>query len=189
MKSRSYKQLLWLTFWLWLGFVVGMSVLVSNEMAAHPAAQGFADFMAQFIPMLNNIRKIPGATEWVRFYYAVFWAVSPFFIVLAWKASDLYMEVKFKPPISKMKWSVGCIGMVGLAATMWYWPVADGLGWRDQSMVRNIVSIGYHSLMMVFIWLLIGGQLRGTFYFIWRGTPYWPCGNSVAEALRNQDES
>ena len=84
MTSFTYKQLLWLTFWLWLGFVVGMSVLVSHKMAAHPAAQGFANFMAQLIPMLNNIRKIPGATEWVRFYYAVFCAVSPVFAYIGW---------------------------------------------------------------------------------------------------------
>lgn len=178
MKALTYKKLLWLTFWLWLGFVVGMSTFVTQDMAAHPAAQGFADFMAQFIPMLDNIRKIPGATEWVRFYYAVFWTTMPIFVVLAWKMSDLYMEVTVMPMIGWTKWFFMNIGTLGFSFVMWYWPVADGLGWRDRSIVSNVVGIGHYSFIMISIWLLIGSQLRGTYYFLKHGTPYWPCGRS-----------
>lgn len=188
MKALTYKQLMWLTFWLWLGFVVGMSTFVTQDMAAHPAAQGFADFMAQFIPMLNNIRKIPGATEWVRFYYAVFWTTMPIFVVLSWNISSLYMAEKTMPPVSIQKWIAAVVVFFLAFFLMLCWPVADGLGWRDQSMANNIVGIGHHSLMMVFIWLLIGGQLRGTYYFMVYGTPYWPCGKSLATS-KNQEQN
>ncbi|MEI6568140.1 MAG: hypothetical protein WCR20_15795 [Verrucomicrobiota bacterium] len=186
MKPLTYKQLGWLTFWLWLGFVVGMSALVSHDMAAHPRAQVFADFMAQFIPMLDNIRRIPGATEWVRFYYAVFWAVSPIFVGLAWRISDLYMTKRTMPPVSPFKW-IASVAVTGFGfLIMLYWPVADGLGWRDQTMATNIVGIGHHSLMTVFIWVVVGGSLRGSYYYLLRGTPYWPCGKS-AQAAANEE--
>jgi hypothetical protein len=187
--SLTYKQLMWLTFWLWLGFVVGMSTFVTQDMAAHPAAQGFADFMAQFIPMLDNIRKIPGATEWVRFYYAVFWITMPVFFVLTWRISNLYMLEKTMPPVSFTKW-VSLVITTGIGfLIMLYWPVADGLGWRDQSMVTNIVGTGHHTLMMVFIWMGVSGALRGSYYFMLRGTPYWPCGKSPTEISKAEEQT
>jgi hypothetical protein len=188
MKPLTYKQLGWLTFWLWLGFVVGMSALVSHDMAAHPRAQAFADFMAQFIPMLDNIRRIPGATEWVRFYYAVFWAVSPIFVVLSWKMQSQYTATTIMPPVSIVKWTAGVVFFGAVYFLMAYWPVADGLGWRDQTMATNVVGIGHHSLMMVFSWVMIGAFLRGTYYFIVRGTPYWPFGKSAQVAANEEGQ-
>ncbi len=178
MKQLTYKQLLWLTFWLWLLFVVGMSVMVTHEIAAMPQSQAFADFMSQFIPMLNNIRKIPNATEWVRFYYAVFWAIAPVFIFLTWRISILYIQIKVMPRIRIIKWIVTGIGILAFFTVMWVWPVADGLGWRDQSMANNILGVGHHSLMLVILWMLVGGYLRGSYCFVRYGTPYYSIDSS-----------
>jgi hypothetical protein len=189
MKSLTYKQLMWLTFWLWLCLGVGMSTFVTQDMAASPAAQGFADFMAQFIPMLDNIRKIPGATEWVRFYYAVFWTTMPVFVVLSWNIHSLYMAEKTMPPVSIPKWIIFTVCISAVLMLMLYWPVADGLGWRDQSMANNIMGIGHHSLMMVLTWYMSGSVLRGTCYFLRHGTPYWPCGKPQTEIHKTEEKN
>lgn len=169
MRSLTYKQLMWLTFWLWLGFVVGMSALVSHEMAAHPKAQAFADFMAQFIPMLNNIRKIPGATEWVRFYYAVFWAVSPVFMYLGWYLrKQQCIEGIYLQPMSDVKLFFLLLSVLGFCALALIWPVASGQSWRDQSVISNIIGIAHFSFVCMTVSLGFGLYVRliyARFYF------------------------
>ena len=171
MTSFTYKQLLWLTFWLWLGFVVGMSVLVPNKMAAHPAAQEFADFMAQFIPMLNNIRKIPGATEWVRFYYAVFWAVSPVFAYIGWcLRRQQCNEGVYLQPMSDLKLAFFFFAVLGFCAVVLVWPVAEGQSWRDQSVVSNIFGIAQFTFACVTAVSFLGIYIRAAYARLHFGT-------------------
>lgn len=171
MKSVTYKHLMWLTFWLWLGFVVGMSTFVTHDMAAHPSAQAFADFMAQFIPMLDNIRKIPGATEWVRFYYAVFWAVSPVFVYMGWRLrKQLCIQRLYLQPMSDTKLFFSLLGVLGFCALALIWPVADGNSWRDNSVVSNIVGIAHFTFVCVTFIFFLGTWLRAIYARFHYGT-------------------
>ena len=173
MTSFTYKQLLWLTFWLWLGFVVGMSVLVPHKMAAHPAAQGFANFMAQFIPMLNNIRKIPGATEWVRFYYAVFWAVSPVFAYIGWcLRRQQCIEGVYLRPMSDVRVFFSLVVWLGFCAVCLVWPVADGKSWRDQGVVSNLVGIAHFTMGCVTFVFGLGASIRVVYARLHFGTTF-----------------
>ena len=161
MKPLTYKQLGWLMFALWLGFVVGMSALVSHDMAAHPRAQAFADFMAQCIPMLDNIRRIPGATEWVRFYYAVFWAVSPVFAFVGWRLrKQQCVEGIYLQPLSDLKLFFFFLGVLAFFLVALIWPVADGRSWRDQGVVFNIVGIAHFTFVCAAVVFGVGLYIR-----------------------------
>ncbi|RJG05033.1 hypothetical protein D3870_02485 [Noviherbaspirillum cavernae] len=161
MNRLNYKQLNWLVLWLWLGFVVGMSVFVTRDIAALQGAQAFADFMSQFIPMLDNIGKIPGATEWVRFYYAVFWAVSPVFAYVGWLLrKQQCVEGKYLRHLSDIKLVIFTLVLAGFIGLALIWPVADGSSWRDQGVVSNIFGIAHFTFVCVGMIFIVGLYIR-----------------------------
>jgi hypothetical protein len=161
MKNLTYAKLGWLFVLLWLAFVIGMVLFVSPATASQPNAIKFADFMARFSPMLNSIRKIPNATEWVRFYYAVMWATAPIYMYIGWllRRRMCIEQIYFKP-MSDMKLAIFFICLLGLISIVWIWPVGDGVGRRDQGVVSNIIGVAHFTLISLGSMLILGGYLR-----------------------------
>ena len=157
MTSLTAKQSGRLAFALWLGLVIGMSALVPQAMAAHPWAQAFADFMAQCIPMLDGIHKIPGETEWLRLFYAVFWAVSPVFAYMGWRMRRRQCsEGSHRQPLVDVTLILVVLGVLAFCTLALVWPAAPGTGWRDQFVLSNILGVAHFSFLCAIVLFGLG---------------------------------
>lgn len=128
----------------WLAFTVGMSLFVDDHMVTNPHALAFTDWMSQYIPMLSSIQKIPGASQWVRFFYAVMWAVVPFFMIFGWlMRRQMCIKRIYLIPISDMRVVVSILGLALMISILLWWPVNDGRGWRDQAAISRGFGVAH----------------------------------------------
>ena len=165
--SRFYWLLL---TGLYLCFVVTMLVFVPVDVASAPSAAAFADFMASLVPMLDQIRKIPGYHPYLRFYYSVLWALFPVACWFGWQinkydSSFIGRNYESKSLFGKI---LLLIGLPVLVLTAFIWPVRDGLNhiWQDYQAVSNVFEVAWFGLMTIVVAGLISGALIRTLIFI-----------------------
>lgn len=156
-------------FWLaatavYAAFLWIMLGLVPRELAAEPLAVSFANLMARGVPMLDQLPKIPGYDPFLRFHYAVLWAISPVAGFVGWWAGldypvqhDRYARIK--SPSRMLLWGLlfWCFILV-LAAV---WPIADdgSPSRRDQSLVSSVFGIAFYGASGLACWFFIGCTL------------------------------
>lgn len=145
-------------------FVVVMLNFVPISISNHPNSISFSKFMAQVIPMLNEITKIPGYDPFLNFYYAVVWVFIPvftgymFFIRPNPRDPKYPEDWKFLIQVSWRRLIFGvlfCISMILICA---FWPVdVRGSSWRDASVISNGIGIGFwgFNMMVVFAFLFL----------------------------------
>jgi hypothetical protein len=157
----TYAQLGWVFVLAWLAYVFGMSMFVSEHMASSALARAFSNWMANYIPMLDNIQKIPGASQWVRFFYSIMWAITPLFLLIGWSmrramiAQQIYLQ-----PFSDLRLILSAFGIALLVSIALWWPVDDGRGWRDQAAISRGFGVAHFALGVFGFSLGIGGYLR-----------------------------
>ena len=159
--SLSYAQLGWVFAAAWLSFTLGMSFFVSDQFANLRSGRDFSDCIAQFIPMINNISKIPGASEWNRLYYSAMWSITPLFMAIGWLLRRrMCVQGVYLMPMSDMRLILSILGLAMLGGIMLWWPVDDGRGWRDQAAADRIFGVAHFSFCTFSLALIIGVYAR-----------------------------
>jgi hypothetical protein len=142
--SLGYWQLGLAFLLAWLAFVVGMSFFVSDSTAMQPYAQAFTHQISQYVPMLSSIQRIPGASEWVRLFYAVMWTIAPLFMVFGWlMRRQMCIKKIYLQPISDIRVILSVLGLMLMTAVLLWWPVDDGRGWRDQAAISRGFGVAH----------------------------------------------
>lgn len=169
--NLSYAQLGWSFLLIWLSYTLGMSFFVSDDFARQSVARSYSDWMAQFIPMINSISKIPGASEWNRFYYAVMWSITLVFVVIGWlMRRRMCVQGVYLKPFSDLKLCAGILFFSLCGVVLFYWPVADGRGWRDGAAVDRIFGVAHFSFCVFSFAAVVGVYARLIYARIRYGT-------------------
>ena len=157
----TYAQLAWVFVFAWLCYTLGMTFFVSDGLANHTTARAYSDWMSQIIPMINSISKIPGASEWNRFYYSVMWAITPIFMTIGWLLRRrMCVQGIYLKPMSDIRLIVSILGLALFCAILLWWPLDDGKGWRDQAAVDRLFGVAHFSFCAFGFALMAGGYFR-----------------------------
>ena len=155
-------------FGVYLVFVVLMLNFVPISISSHPDSIAFSKFMAQFIPMLNQITKIPGYDPFLNFYYAVVWVFVPVFTGYMFFIRPNPRDPRYPEcwaHLIQMSWRsliFATLVWILLVLIFAFWPVdTRGSSWRDTSVVSNGIGIGFWgvNLMGGFAFLFLGLRL------------------------------
>jgi hypothetical protein len=158
MTRLTLNQFRVINFSVWLGYLVLATNLLSPEWASQPAVKAAVAAMAQWIPMLDSIRAIPGVNDWIRTFYAGVWLLAPFFILSGW-----YMRIQqckekqtLVMPISDLILflNVPFAYFIG-GWVVFFWPIPDVNGWRDRSVASGLMGVSHTVFIMC------------TFYWYW----------------------
>jgi len=157
---RKPWQIWTLVFGLDFIFVFAMAVLVPADVASQQWAIAYADFMANFVPMLDEITKIPGYVEYTRFFYTVFWCLVPFSMIAGWHIRRLDSSWLSPCETSNAKLFGYLFLILFCVVIAAFWPVSNQASWRDRSITGNWVGIGHYSFIVAGIWAILGGLIR-----------------------------
>jgi hypothetical protein len=135
----------------WLGYLILAANFLSPEWASQPGVKAAVAAMAQWIPMLDSIRAIPGVNDWIRTFYAGVWLLAPFYILSGWYMRRQECREKKEQARSCNDWllALNLLVMYGLVGwILFYWPIPDVNGWRDRSVASGIFGIAHTVFIM-----------------------------------------
>lgn len=157
MTSWKLNQFRVINFSVWLGYLVLATNLLSPEWASQPAVKAAVAAMAQWIPMLDSIRAIPGVNDWIRTFYAGVWLFVPLFTVTGWYQMRQKFIEKKEAAGTASDWALiaGVPFVYGICTwIVLIWPIPDLNSWRDRSVSSGVVGIA-HTVFIIFgtFWL------------------------------------
>jgi hypothetical protein len=153
-----------LQFFAYLIFVVGMFQFVPTSVVQSPSAKLYIDFMASWIPMINEIEKVPGFHPFLRLYYAAMWGIVPVLafgtIVLAARTPQVINKRDARLAASIRPLLLGLIGVTVFVLVMFSWPINPAsLSSRDKSTVQSVFGIVWFGLVSLWCLTLWFGYL------------------------------
>ena len=164
MKNLTLNQFRIMNVSVWLGYLVMAGSFLSPEWASQPSVKAAVAAMAQWIPMLDSIRAIPGVNDWIRTFYAGVWLLAPFYILSGWYMRRQECREKKEQARTASDSALVLIVLLIYGVCGWvllYWPIPDINGWRDRSVASGILGIAH----TVFI-MCVG-------FFVWGATARW----------------
>ncbi|MDT7520625.1 hypothetical protein RAE19_18335 [Rhodoferax sp. TBRC 17660] len=165
MTSWKLNQFRVINFSVWLGYLVLATNLLSPEWASQPAVKAAVAAMAQWIPMLDSIRAIPGVNDWIRTFYAGVWLLAPFFILSGWymRRQECKEKQEMARTFSDLTLGFGVLLVYPLGIwIVFFWPIPDINGWRDRSVSSGVVGIAHTVFIMCgyfWAWGLVGRSI------------------------------
>lgn len=154
MRHLTINQFRLMNFTVWVTYLVLATNFLSPQWAGQPAVKGAVAAMAQWIPMLDSIRAIPGVNDWVRAFYAGVWLQAPFYILSGWYMRKQECREKKEQARSVSDWMLLLNVLFGYLLCGWvllYWPIPDVNGWRDRSVASGVVGLAHT------VFILCGG--------------------------------
>jgi len=148
-----------------MGYLILTANFLSPEWTSQPTVKAAVAAMAQWIPMLDSIRAIPGVNDWIRTFYAGVWLLAPFYILSGWYMRKQECREKKEQARAPSDWILvlNVPLMFGLGVwVLFYWPIPDINGWRDRSVASGIVGIAHTVFIMCagfWCWGTIGRML------------------------------
>lgn len=161
MTSLTIKQFRIMNFSVWLGYLILAMNFLSPEWTSQPTVKAAVAAMAQWIPMLDSIRAIPGVNDWIRTFYAGVWMLAPFFILSGWYMRKQECREKKEQARATGDFVLFINVLLMYFVGGWvilYWPIPDINGWRDRSVASGIFGIAHTVFIMCvnfFCWGLI----------------------------------
>jgi hypothetical protein len=163
MTNLSLKQFRIMNISVWLGYLILAANFLSPEWASQPVVKAAVAAMAQWIPMLDSIRAIPGVNDWIRTFYAGVWLLAPFYILSGWYMRRQECREKKEQARSCNDWllALNLLVMYGLVGwILFYWPIPDVNGWRDRSVASGMFGIAHTVFIMCVCFFAWGATAR-----------------------------
>jgi len=163
MTNLSLKQFRIMNISVWLGYLILAANFLSPEWASKPVVKAAVAAMAQWIPMLDSIRAIPGVNDWVRTFYAGVWLLAPFYILSGWyQLRRKFYELQDRAgTVSDWLLVLNMFLLYGLGGwVLIYWPIPDINGWRDRSVSSSIFGVAHTVFIMCAGFWCWGGLAR-----------------------------
>jgi hypothetical protein len=151
-------------FVVYLGLSLLFWLFVSQEFASSPGVLSFVSSIADYVPMLHSIEKIPGSNPKIRFFYAALWSLVPLLIFYPWLL-PVEKRILEEPrgSISKARglgWGVLFFGSCLLMTLVW--PVNSGsASRRDSVLTGDALGTVFFGGMASFSALMFGLSLWG----------------------------
>lgn len=164
MKGMTLNKFRIMNVSVWLGYLVLAANFLSPEWTSQPTVKAAVAAMAQWIPMLDSIRAIPGVNDWIRTFYAGVWLLAPFYILSGWYMRRQECREKKELARAPSDWMVFLNALLFYGVVGWallYWPIPDINGWRDRSVASGIWGIAHT------VFILCGG------FFAWGLVARW----------------
>jgi len=148
-----------------MGYLILTANFLSPEWTSQPTVKAAVAAMAQWIPMLDSIRAIPGVNDWIRTFYAGVWLLAPFYVLSGWYMRRQECREKKEQARTFSDWILFLGFLFAYILGGWlmlYWPIPDINGWRDRSVSNSIFGIAHTVFIMCgyfWAWGLIGRSL------------------------------
>jgi hypothetical protein len=153
-------------FVVYLGLSLLFWLFVSQEFASSPVVLSFVSSVAEYVPMLQSIEKIPGSNPKIRFFYAALWSLVPLLILYPWL---LPMEKRISEvqrhslPTTRATWYGFAFSGACLLMTL-VWPVGSGSpSHRDSVLTGDALGSIFFGWIASFSALMFGLSLWGLF--------------------------
>lgn len=151
MKHLTLNQFRIINVSVWLGYLVLAANFLSPEWAGQPAVKAGVAAMAQWIPMLDSIRALPGVNDWIHTFYAGVWLLAPFYVLSGWYMRQQECREKKELARTCSDWMLLFNVLIFYPLGVWivlYWPIPDVNGWRDRSVGSGVFGISYTVFIM-----------------------------------------
>ena len=150
----------------YLGFALSFWLFVSQDFASSPSVLSFVRHIADYVPMLHSIEKIPGSNPKIRFFYAFLWALIPLLVVYPWilpMEKRISKEQRDTLPTARASWFGLAFSGSCLLMTL-VWPVNSGsVSRRDSVLTGDALGTIFHGFMTSIGALLFGMSIWGLF--------------------------
>ncbi len=151
-------------FVVYLGLSLLFWLFVSQEFASSPGVLSLVSSIADYVPMLHSIEKIPGSNPKIRLFYAGLWALMPLLIFYPWllpMKRRISKEQRHSLPTARATWYGFALSAACLLMTL-VWPVSSGsVSHRDSVLTGDVLGTVFFGWVASFSALMFGLSIWG----------------------------